>query len=181
MPHNKSQKAGHTIPRNSKHIKTTPITAEQYLRDQLNWHAGDPLDKILKQTESLFPHNVQNNDEERRREETDMNNNSDTRTSSAQGHTLNNTQNNHKHKRVIKRASKNGHIDKSDENSNTQTCYGRVSRKPDGLTLNCMQTLCIYKVLSSDTQSMMEFIYEDMRLLEGRCDTGILPSPYFIN
>ena len=26
---------GHIVTRNSKHIKTTPITAEQYLRDQL--------------------------------------------------------------------------------------------------------------------------------------------------
>ena len=32
-----------------KNIKTTPITAEQYLRDQLASHTDDPVDRILKQ------------------------------------------------------------------------------------------------------------------------------------
>ena len=71
-------KTGCIITRNSKHIKTTLITAEQYLRDQLTQHTEDPLDKILKQYESLSLHNVQNDDKDRRREEADVNNHNDT-------------------------------------------------------------------------------------------------------
>ena len=58
-----------------------------YIRDQCPQHMEDPLDKILKQYESLSPHNVQNNDKDRRREETNINNYNDTQTSIAQGHT----------------------------------------------------------------------------------------------
>ena len=43
-------KTGHIITRNSKHIKTTPITAEQYLRDQFTCHTKDSLNKILNET-----------------------------------------------------------------------------------------------------------------------------------
>ena len=39
-------KAGHIITRNSKHMKSTPITAEQYLRDQLTQHTEDPQQNI---------------------------------------------------------------------------------------------------------------------------------------
>ena len=42
-----SQKTGCIIPRKSKHIKTIPTTAEQYLRVQLTWHTEDLRDKIL--------------------------------------------------------------------------------------------------------------------------------------
>ena len=38
----------------------------QNLGQQLTWHTEDPLDKILKQYESLSPQNVQNNEKERR-------------------------------------------------------------------------------------------------------------------
>ena len=41
-------KTGCIITRNSKHIKTTPITTEQYIRDQHTWHTEDPVDKMLK-------------------------------------------------------------------------------------------------------------------------------------
>ena len=70
-------KTGCFITRNSKHFKTTPITVEQYLRDESTQHTGHPLDKILKQYESPFPHNMQNNDKNWGREETDMSNHSD--------------------------------------------------------------------------------------------------------
>ena len=41
-------KASWRVTRNSKHIKTTPITAEQYLRAQLSKCKTDPMDEILK-------------------------------------------------------------------------------------------------------------------------------------
>ena len=41
-------KTGCIIARNSKHIKTTPTTAEQYLRDQLTQHMEHPVDKKLR-------------------------------------------------------------------------------------------------------------------------------------
>ena len=104
-------KMGCIITRKSKQIKTTPITAEKYLRDQLTQHTEDPLDKTLKQNKSLSPHYVQSN-KDRRREETDMNNWNGTQTSIAQGHTINNTTNNHKHARIIEKASTNRHIHK---------------------------------------------------------------------
>ena len=87
-------RAGCIITRTSKHIKSTPITAEQYLRDQLTQHTEDPLDKILKQYESLSPHNMPKNYKDRRREETDINNHNDTQIRIAQGHTKNKTPNN---------------------------------------------------------------------------------------
>ena len=62
-------KTGCIINRNSKHIKAKPITAEQYLRDQLTQHTEDPLDKILKQYEKLSIENVPHNPNNRRREE----------------------------------------------------------------------------------------------------------------
>ena len=71
-------KTGDIIIRNNKHIKTTPITAEQYLRDQLSWHMEDPWDKILKQYESLSPQNEPNNAKDRRREKTDVSSHNDT-------------------------------------------------------------------------------------------------------
>ena len=41
-------KTGHIIIRNSKHIKSTCITTEQYLKDQLIQHTKDPLGKNEK-------------------------------------------------------------------------------------------------------------------------------------
>ena len=75
-------KIGHIIPRNSKHIITIPITVEQHFRDQLTQHTEDPLDKILKQYETISPYNVPNNAKNRKREATYMNNYSDMQTSS---------------------------------------------------------------------------------------------------
>ena len=63
-----------------------------------------------------------------------MNNHNDTKTSSAQGHTINITSNNHEQKRIIEETPTNGHIDKLDESINIQTHYGRMSRKLDRLT-----------------------------------------------
>ena len=42
-------RTGYIVTRNSKHIKTMPITTEQYLRDQITQHTDDPVDRILKQ------------------------------------------------------------------------------------------------------------------------------------
>ena len=77
-------KTGHIIPRNSNHINTKPITAEQHLRDHFTQHKEDPLDKLLKQYETFSPYWVPNNEKNRRREEIDMNNHNDTQTSSTQ-------------------------------------------------------------------------------------------------
>ena len=87
-------KTGCIIIRNSKDIKTTPITAEQCLRDQLTQHTEDLLHKILKQYETLSPCNLPNNSKNRSKEETYMNNHSDTQTSNTQGHTISNMPNN---------------------------------------------------------------------------------------
>ena len=41
-------KTGHIITTNCKHITTTTITAEQYLRDQLTQHTEDPSGQNVK-------------------------------------------------------------------------------------------------------------------------------------
>ena len=69
--------------------------------------------------------------------ETYMNNHSDMQTSNTQGHTICNVPNNQEHTGIIKQSpinGRNGYIDKTDENIDTQTQYGRISRKPDSLT-----------------------------------------------
>ena len=130
-------KKGCLITRNSKHIKTTPITAEQYLWDQLTWHTDDPPYKILKQYETLSTYSVPNNAKNRRREETYMNNHSDMQTRNTQGYTTSNVPNNWEHTGIIEQApinGTNGPIDKTDKNINTWTLYSRISRKLDRLT-----------------------------------------------
>ena len=52
----------------------------------------------------------------------------------SQEHTINNTPNNCEHTRVLEKTPTNGHIDKTDENINTWTCYDRISRKPERFT-----------------------------------------------
>ena len=48
----------------------TPITAEQYLRNQLTLHTDDLVDRILKQYVTLSIDKVQNNTSNKRTEET---------------------------------------------------------------------------------------------------------------
>ena len=96
-------KTGFNTTGNSKHIKMTPITAEQYLRDQLTWYREDLLDKTSKQYETLSPYRVPNNDKDRRRKETDMNSHSDMQTSSTQGHALTDILNNWEHIGIIRK------------------------------------------------------------------------------
>ena len=43
---------------NNKQIKATPITAEQYLRDQITKNTAGPVDEILKHYENLANENV---------------------------------------------------------------------------------------------------------------------------
>ena len=46
------RKTGQLITRSSKHVKTTPVTSEQYLWDQLNKNVRkDTVKHILKQSE----------------------------------------------------------------------------------------------------------------------------------
>ena len=63
-----------------------------------------------------------------------MNNKSDMQNSNTQGHTINNVPNNWEHTGSIKQTTTYGNIDNPDENINTHTCYGRLSRKLDRLT-----------------------------------------------
>ena len=51
-------KTGYVVTSNSKHIKATPIIAEQYLRDQINKNTADPVNDILKNYEKLAQENV---------------------------------------------------------------------------------------------------------------------------
>ena len=46
-----SNQTGITITRNSKHVKVTPITAEQYLRPAIQYTKSDPVEEFLKQYE----------------------------------------------------------------------------------------------------------------------------------
>ena len=49
------------ITRNSKHIKATPIIADQYLWDKLDKYTKtNPLENFLKQCESHAKHNKRN-------------------------------------------------------------------------------------------------------------------------
>ena len=54
----KQIKSGWVVTRNNKHIKATPTTAKQYLRDQLSKNTTNTVDEILKhfekQTEELW-------------------------------------------------------------------------------------------------------------------------------
>ena len=126
-------KTGCIINRNSKCIKATPIKDKQYPRDQLNQHAEDPPDKILKQYEKLSLENVPYNPSSRRKEEICMNNKSDTQNSNTQEHMINNVLNNQEQTGNIKQTRTNGNIDKPDESINTWTHYGRYSRTLDRL------------------------------------------------
>ena len=60
-------RTGCIVTRNSKDIKTTPITAEQYFRDQLIWLTDDPVDRILKWYETLSMDKVQSNTNNKKR------------------------------------------------------------------------------------------------------------------
>ena len=77
-------KTGCIINRNSKNIKATLITGEQYIRDQLTQHTEDFLDKTLKHCKKLSIDNVPNNPNNRRRDKTYMNNKSDMQNSNTQ-------------------------------------------------------------------------------------------------
>ena len=49
---------GQIVTRNSRHMNAIPITAKQYLRDQINKNTTDPLDEILKNYEKAAQENV---------------------------------------------------------------------------------------------------------------------------
>ena len=74
------------------------------------------------------------NNPDNRKEETYMNNKSDIHDSNTQVHLINNVQNNWGQTGNIKQTTTNSNIDKPDKSINTQTCYGRLNRKPDRLT-----------------------------------------------
>ena len=52
---------GHIITGNTKHIKATPLTVEQYHRDQINKNTADCMNEILKNYGKLVQENVSNN------------------------------------------------------------------------------------------------------------------------
>ena len=82
--------------RNHKHIKATPITAKQYLRDQLTKNTADPLNYILKCYEKLAHKHVTINYDRQGREDTCMNNSNDTQYGNMQEHIVNQILVNHK-------------------------------------------------------------------------------------
>ena len=77
-------KTDHIVYRNSKHITATPMTTEQYLRDQITRHPADPVDEILQQYGKLAQENVTYNHDSQRREDRHMSNNNDTQHSNMQ-------------------------------------------------------------------------------------------------
>ena len=79
-------KTGQAVNRNSKHIRATPVTAKQYLRNQITKNTADPMDMILKQYGKLTEENVTSNHESQLREDTYMNNNNDTQHSNMPEH-----------------------------------------------------------------------------------------------
>ena len=81
------QRQAEYLTRNSKDIKTTPITAEQYLRDQLTQHTDDPVNRILKMYETLFTDKVQSNITMKTGGK--IHKHSDIQISNTQGHTIN--------------------------------------------------------------------------------------------
>ena len=90
---------GYIVTRNSKHIKTTPITAEQYLKDHLTQHTNDLVERMLKQYETLSMDKVQSNNKSKRRGETHMKRthivkHSDIQIRDTQGHAMNIVPNN---------------------------------------------------------------------------------------
>ena len=63
-----------------------------------------------------------------------MNNNNDTQHSNMQEHTANMIPASCEQEENMKQIAIHRNRDKLDENTNTVTCYGRISRKPDRLT-----------------------------------------------
>ena len=120
-------KTGRTITRNSKHIKAKPITAEQYLQDQLDKHTkSDPVEEFLKQfeqhhktstcNEQLFNSSNRNTTQNKQHERTHNN------IGSAQS------------KRIPKDNIDTNHRDRNDyDNNGMRTWYGRLIKKLDRL------------------------------------------------
>ena len=107
---------GCIVARNSKQIKTTLITAEQYLRDQLAQHTDDSVDR---QFETLSMDKVQSNNSNKRREETHTNKKSDIQISDTQGHTINIVPNSRELTENSEQTVSDQHMDKHDNNINT--------------------------------------------------------------
>ena len=123
-------KTGWIVIRNSKHVKATPITAEQYLSDQINKNTTDPFNEILKNYEKLVQENISNKLESLRREDTFMNNKNDKQHSKMQQQIENMIPASCEQKEISSHTNKG----KLDERINTQTHYGRISRKLNWLT-----------------------------------------------
>ena len=105
------------------HIKGTPITAKQCLRDQINNNTTDPLNEILKNYEKLVQENVSNKHGSLRREDILMNNKK----------TQHNNMQEHIEKRIPTSCEQEeipSHKNKGKlyEKNNTQTCYRRISK-----------------------------------------------------
>ena len=77
------------VTRNNKHIKAIPVTAEQYLMDQINKNTAEPLDDILKHCEKPANKNMTSIHESWGRKDTYINNNNGTQHSNMQEHIVN--------------------------------------------------------------------------------------------
>ena len=119
-------KNGWEVRRNSKHVKATPITAKQYLGDQLTKYKTDPLDEILKHHEKLAHENVTIIHDRQGREDTYMNSSNDTWHSNLQEHNVNEIPVTCKWEKGQMHILIHWNRYRPDENASPQTCYGRV-------------------------------------------------------
>ena len=131
--HNQNHSDSHIVTRNSKHVKMTSITAEQYLRDQLAQHIDDLIDKVLEHHEKLSTDKVQGNSSNKSKEETEMNKHNNIQVSDTEEHTINIVSNKRELTESSKQTVSDQHMEKHDDNINTLTWYGRISRRPDRL------------------------------------------------
>ena len=136
-------KTGWGVRKNSKHIKATPITGKQYLKDQINKKTADPINEILKNYEKLPQENVSNNHDSQGGEDTYMNNNNNTHHSNMQEYIVNRIPTSCEQEENQKPIPINKNIGKLDDRTNTWTHYGRISRKPDRFNIQLIYNLSI--------------------------------------
>ena len=110
------------------------ITARQYFRDQINKIVAYPVNEILKNYDKLAQENIRSNYDSQGREDTFMNNNNATQHTNMQTHLVNRIPARCEQEENEKQIPIHKNIGKLDERTNTQTPYGRISRKLDRLT-----------------------------------------------
>ena len=92
------------------------------------------MNEILKNYKNLAQENVTNNHDSLGIKHKFMDNNNDTQLSNMQEHIVNRILASCENEENKKQIPIHKNIGKLDERTNTQSCYGRISRKPDILT-----------------------------------------------